>query len=175
MSRLPLLLLTAVALAALPACDSGSAVDPPTPADIAGTYEIAEFRFQPDAPAISAVSLLDTLAVSATTVQVLDGGSALLLYRLRGPNQSQRVIQGSVEVRREQVRLTFNSGTDTERRRLLLPPELIFNRDGAMLAASTATRVNLEAYDPAGYGTSGVFTDVPGKIVLRLSPVSTDA
>lgn len=156
----PALLLAALVLAA---CDSGPAIDPPTPGDIAGTYNVQEFSFEPDASALETAVLLDTLVAADTRFEVLDSGQALLRYRFQGG--SQRVLQGQVEVRSEQVRLSFDDGTSAARTSLLLPERLVFDRVGGALAVSTPTRVNLAAFAPNRYGG---FTDVPGTLVLRL-------
>ena len=44
---LALLTVSAVAALALPACDTGDAVDPPSPADIDGVYTVAEHSYSP--------------------------------------------------------------------------------------------------------------------------------
>lgn len=156
----PLLVFAAAAL--LAACDSGPAVDPPSPADIAGVYDVQEFRFTPDAGALDPAVLLDTLVAADTRLEVLDGGDALFRYRFRGG--VQRVLQGEVEVRAEEVRLTFDGGAD--RTSLLLPERLVLTRAGTALAAAEETRANLEAYDRSEYRG---FTDVPGVLALRLA------
>lgn len=157
----------ALLLLVLAACDSGPAVDPPSAADIAGTYAVQAFRFDPDAPALETATLLDTLVAADTQFEVLDSGQALFRYRFRGGQQ--RVLQGQVEVRSEQVRLTFDAGSGTTRTSLLLPERLVFDRVGAALAASAATRADLAAFEPDRYGG---FSDVPGTLVLRLVPQS---
>lgn len=163
---LPALLL--VALAALAACDSGDAVDPPRPADVAGTYTLTQFRFQPEASGIAAVNLLDTLVAASSGVEILDSGDALFRYRLRGG--TTRVLLGEVEVRRDEIRLTFEGGTETGRLSLLLPASLVFERTDDGLEAATQTRVNLEVYDPDRYGG---LDDAAG--TLRLDLTLTDA
>lgn len=168
MLRSALLPLSAVvALVALAACDSGDSVDPPGPADVAGIYDVAEFRFRPDAAALAPVNLLDTLVAADTKLYILDGGDAFLLYRFRGG--AARVLLGEAEVRRQQVRLSFESDTEQARERLLLPGEptdnLDFDREGSTLVAMASTRANLAAYDSDRYGG---FNDVPGTLVLRL-------
>ncbi len=156
------LVLPLAALLALTACDSGPAVTPPTPADVAGTYSVAEFRFQPDASGVASVNLLDTLAVAS--VEVLDSGDAFLRYRFRGG--TERVLLGEIEVRRDQIRLTFEPGTETNRTRLLLPASLVLDRTDDGLEASTQTTVNLEAYDASEY--QGL-NEVDGRLLLGLA------
>ncbi len=156
-----------LALAALAACDSGSAVDPPSPADVAGTYAVAAFTFEPDAPRIPAAAVADALDLSGTTFQILDGGDVLFIYRLAGG--TQRVIQGRVEVRRDEIRVTFDDASASARTRLLLPERLVFDRLPSALLGEADVTANLEAYDPEGYGTDGVFTAVPGTLTLRLT------
>ena len=157
-------LLPLAAAVVLAACDSGPAVDPPSPADIAGTYTVTEFRFRPDASGITPVNLLDTLA--AASFEVLDSGDAFLRYRFRGGNE--RVLLGEVEVRRDQIRLTFDAGTEANRTRLLLPSSLVFDRVDEGFDASTETTVNLEAYDASRY--QGL-DEAAGRLLLSLAPV----
>jgi hypothetical protein len=154
-------LLFAVALAA---CDSDGG-DAPTPADIAGVYDVQELRFRPNAGALSAANVLDTLVAENTSFEILDSGDAIFRYRIRGGQT--RVLLGEVEVRSQEVRLQFESGSATARQQLLLPESIVFTREGTGLSASVETRVDLEAYDPDQYDT---FDNVLGRLTLRLSP-----
>jgi len=159
------LLLAAVVLFA--ACDSGNAIDPPSPADIEGIYTVTAFRFDPAASALQSADVLSELVAADTRVEILDSGDVIFRYRLSG--ETTRVLLATVEVRRDQVRLTFRGQTDAGRVGVLLPTSLTLDRVDTVLAASEATRVDLEAYDAARY--SG-FRDVPGTLVLRLTPVA---
>lgn len=165
MSRLTLLLALAVALGA---CDSGDAIDPPSPADIEGTYDFAAFRFEPAATALQPANVLPLLVQAESRVEILDSGDVIFRYRLQGG--TTRVLLAEVEVRRDQVRMTFEGQTDAGRVGVLLPEQLVFDRVDDLLAASTATRVDLEAYDADRYAG---FNDVPGTLVLRLTPTGT--
>ena len=167
MPRLPLLLL-AVALTALAACDSGSAVNPPSPADVAGTYDVTSFRFRPDASGIATVNLLDTLAAGSTQFEILDSGDAFLRYRFAGG--TARLLLGEVEVRQSQIRLTFESGTETNRLRLLLPSVLVLDRTATGIQSSTATTANLEAFNPNRYAG---LNNVEGSLMLTLTAQTT--
>lgn len=162
--RLPLLALCGVLLG-LAACDSGDAVDPPTPADVAGTYDIQALRFVPDGTGIAAVNVLDTLVVAESFVRILDGGQAQLEFRRRGG--TSRFVSGTVEVRARQVRMTFDAADDATLARLVIPRVLTFDRDGNNLAVvDEELTANLEAYDAARYPN---LTAVEGELTVRLA------
>ena len=169
MTRFALRLLFVVALAGgLSACDSEGA-DGPDPSDVAGVYAISTFSFDPDIQILDPVSVLDTLDAGQSSLEILDGGQVLFRYRLRGTGSTSRLLTGEASVRNEQVRITFEDGSETLRRRLLLPNQVTFDRDGTTLSAETETTVNLEAFSPR-YGTGGTFRNVEGTLVLTLTP-----
>lgn len=157
-------LAAAVALALLSACDSGDAVDPPSPADVAGAYDIEALRFVPTSTALAPVSVLDTLVAAESFVRILDGGQATLEFRRLGG--TARFVPGEVEVRARQVRLTFAAGNEATLARLVLPQVLTFDRDGDDLELETPYTANLEAYDATRYGG---FTAIPGRLTVRLA------
>lgn len=159
------LLLALLAAVALAACDTGDAIDPPSPADIEGVYAVAALRFEPAASALDPADVTDELVGSDTRVEILDSGDVIFRYRLQGG--TARVLLATVEVRRDQVRLRFRGETDAGRVGVLLPTTLVLDRIDDVLAAAEATRVDLEAYDPERYAG---FRDVPGTLVLRLTP-----
>lgn len=158
---LPLLL---VALVALAACDNGEAIDPPTPADVAGTYDFTALRFVPTSSGIAPVSVLDTLVTAESFVRILDGGQAQLEFRRRGG--TARFVAGEVEVRARQVRLTFEDGSDDVLERLVLPQVLILDRDSTSLTTTTDLTADLEGYDASRYGG---LTSVPGRLTVGLA------
>ncbi|MFN3597799.1 MAG: hypothetical protein ACK41D_11075 [Rubricoccaceae bacterium] len=151
---------------ALAACDSGTPVNPPSPADVAGTYTVADFRFRPQATALPVVVVSDTLVAADTFFELLDSGQALFRYRKTGG--AAQAVSGTFEVRAAQVRLTFPATAEAQLGGLLLPRVLTFDRDGTALIltpGSASVTANLNAYDPVRF--SG-FTSVPGAIQLRL-------
>ena len=159
-------LLAALALVSLGACDSGDAVDTPTPADVAGVYDVADLRFVPNSPGLRTVILADTLVAGDTSVRLFDGGQATLEFRREGG--VARFVPGEFEVRRRQLRLTFDGGNGEALARLLLPQELTFDRDddSGALSLQEPLTANLEAYDAARYGG---FRSVPGTLTFRLN------
>ena len=159
-----LVLPAVLAVLALAACDSGDAIDPPSPADIAGTYAFEAFRFRPAASALAPVDVLDTLVATDSYVQFFDGGQAILQFRRAGG--TTRFVPGDVEVRRDQVRLTFQGGNDATLARLVLPNVLVFDRedDGGLTVTESFT-ADLEAYDVDRYAG---FDAIPGTLTLRL-------
>lgn len=161
------LALLPVALAALvlSACDSGNAVDPPSPADVAGIYSFEAFRFQPNASALAGVSVLDTLVAAESYLEFLDGGQATLRFRRVGG--TTRFVPADFEVRRDQVRLTFQGGNEATLGRLVLPNVLTFDRvDDDVLALTDQFTANLESYDAERYAG---FDAVPGTLTLRVN------
>ncbi|WP_412061033.1 hypothetical protein [Rubrivirga sp. IMCC45206] len=162
--RLPLLL-ALVALVGLGACDSGDAIDAPTAADVAGVYTFDAFTFAPTATALAPVSVLDTLVAAESFVELLDGGQATLRFRRTGG--TTRFVPGDFEVRRAELRVTFDSGNDDTLGRLILPSVLTFERDGDdALTLTDQFTADLEGYDAQRY--SG-FDAVPGTLTLRLT------
>lgn len=158
------LLLTAVAVVTLAACDSGDPLDLPSAADVAGVYDVEQFRFVPDASALAPVNVLDTLVTDESFVEILDGGQATLRFRRTGG--TTRIVPADVEVRRQQVRVRFQGGNEGTLGRLVLPTVLTFDRDGDdVLAAEDDLTADLTLYDSDRY--SG-FDSVPGTLTLRL-------
>ncbi len=156
----PLLLGAFVLLAA---CDSGDAIDPPTPADVAGTYDISALSFVPSSSGISTVNVLDTLVTAESTIRLLDSGQAQLDFRRRGG--TARFVAGSIEVRARQVRLTFDAGSESTLARLVLPRVLTLDRDSTALTVSMNLTADLQAYDAARYGG---LTAIPGRLTVGL-------
>ena len=169
MTRLALRLLFVVALAGgLVACDSND--DGPDPADVAGVYNVTTLSFDPDLGIIGPVSVLDTLDAGQSSLEILDGGQVLFRYRLQGTGSTSQVLTGDASVRNEQVRITFGEGSETARRRLLLPNQLTFDRDGSTLSADTETTVNLGQYSPRYRDRDGTFNSVRGTLTVTLTP-----
>ena len=159
-----------VALVAVSACDSGDAIDAPTPGDVAGVYDFDAFRFTPDASALAPVNVLDTLVTGESFVELLDGGQATLRFRRQGG--ATRFVPGDFEVRRSELRITFDGGNDDTLARLVLPGVLTFERDDDDgLSLSQELTADLEAYDASRYGG---FDDVPGTLTLRLERRAAD-
>ena len=150
-------------MVALAACDNGEAVDPPTPADVAGTYDFTALRFVPTSSGVSPVNVLDTLVTAESFVRILDGGQAQLEFRRKGG--AARFVAGEVEVRARQVRLTFDGGNDDALARLVLPRTLTLDREGASLTTTTDFTANLEGYDASRYGG---LPPVPGRLTVGL-------
>lgn len=161
--RFALLSVVALAAVAFSGCDSGDAIDPPTPADVAGIYTFESFRFQPTSSGLSPVSVLDTLVAAESFIELLDSGQATLRFRRTGG--TTRFVPATFEVRRQQLRLTFQAGNEATLARLVLPNVLTFDRpsDGVLTISESFT-ANLEAYDAARYGG---FTSIPGTLTIR--------
>ena len=163
----PRLLFVLALAGALAACDSND-TDGPTPSDVAGVYNVTTFTFDPDIQVLETISVRDTLVADQTTMEILSGGQVFLRYRLQN-SPNERLVLGEASVRSEQVRVTFDDGTQTDRRRILLPSQVTFDRDGTTLSAEAETTVNLEAYSPR-FGTGGTFREVDGTLRITLTP-----
>ena len=162
------LLIAAVLVGGLSACDSGG--DDPEPADVAGVYNVSTLTFDPDIGILGDVSVLDTLDAGQTSLEILDSGQVLFRYRLQGTGSTSQLLTGEASVRNEQVRITFGDGTDTARRRLLLPNQITFDRDGSSLSAETQTTVDLSRYSPRFEDRDRTFSSVRGTLRLTLTP-----
>ena len=161
------LLLAALALTAVAACDSGPAIDPPTPADVAGIYDIGTLTFTPDATALGPVDVTDDLVLAESFVELLDSGQAVLRFRREGTGTTTRLVTGEFDVRRLELRVTFSAGNEAALGRVLLPQVLTFTRSGDdALSLSIDRTANLAAYDADRY--SG-FTAVDGTLAVALN------
>lgn len=165
-SRLPALLWTALFIGLLAGCDSEGPVNPPEPADVAGTYVFEQLTFDPATAALSDVNVLDTLVAAGTRLRLFDGGQYILEYQFRGG--SQLIAAGDFEVATREVRLTSDRNDRDRLRSLLLSPEMTLVRDvqnPALLTAAIEKDVNLEAYNAGRYRD---LTDISGTLRLRL-------
>ena len=131
---------------------------------------MSTFSFDPDIPILDTFSVLDTLDASATNLQIFTGGQVILQYERLNSNTT-RVVAGEAAVRREQIRITFDDGTVSDRRRILLPNQVTFDREGTTLTSEQDVTLNLEDFSPR-YGTTGTFENVSGTLTITLTPRS---
>lgn len=161
-SRLPLLL-PALFLLLLAACDSGPTIEGE---DLAGTYDFEDFYFDIAAPAVDDVGFLDTLVAADTQLELSADDEFVLVYRFEGAG-SRRFLTGSFEIDGSRVILQFRSSDDEKRRQLLLPPELALRiqEDGALLVGTR----ELEDVDLSQFSDQyqGLTADGTLRLVLR--------
>ncbi len=161
---LALLVLTTLAFAG---CDTTDPVPPADPVDVAGTYDFTQFRFNPQPDFVPDVSVLDTLNLDRTSIELLDSGQFQFRYRLNGGLDN--IINGTFTLNRDQVTLRFETGLEARLRALLLDPTLTFQRtDADRLTLSLSKTVNLEAYSDEYQGTGLDLTAVPGLLEIEL-------
>lgn len=167
---IPCLFAVALICAAVPfvaGCDTTDPVPPTSPEEVAGTYDFTQFRFNPDPQFVPDAVVLDTLNEERTSVELLDSGQFQFRYRLRGGLDN--IINGTFTVNRDQLTLTFETGSEARLQRLLLEPTLRFDRtDSENLTLSTAKRVNLETYSEEYRNTGLDLTNVPGLLEVTL-------
>lgn len=150
-------------------CDTSDPVEPADPADVAGVYDIAAFRFTPDAQAIDPANVLEKLDQEETYFELLDtqrGGQFQLRYRRTG--ELADIINGDFEVDANSVDMTVREEDQPSLTRLLLDPEISLVRESVdTLTREVVKTVNLEQYDPEEYGGAEL-TNVRGTLELRL-------
>jgi hypothetical protein len=166
-ARFPLALLLFAALLVSAGCDTSDPTPPADPAEVAGVYDFAEFRFNPDPQFVPDVVVLDTLVLDRTSVELLDSGQFQLRYRLEGGLDN--IINGTFTADDDEVALAFESGFESRLRALLLSPTLRFERaTSEVLTLTTTKRVDLEAYAEEYRDTGLDLTDVRGTLDVRL-------
>lgn len=158
----------------LAACDSNGGGPPPS--DLEGTYKIQEMRFT--------VAGVDNFNILADTLNVSDGpppsprmdflggdATVTLIYRLQGSPGSSQVF-GQFFTREGRVIVDFSNAGERQRSELLLPDEVVFQREdsGARLVANQEVRdVNLKDYSPGRYG--GLRQNVNGTLRMELTRI----
>lgn len=156
-----------LAAVALVGCDTTDPVPPAEPDEVAGIYEIVEFRFDPQPEFVPDVSVLDTLVLDRTSVELLDSGQFQFRYRLLGGLDN--IINGTFTATSAEVSLRFEEGFESRLRALLLERTLRFERvSGERLRLSISKTVDLEAYSEEYEDTGLDLTDVPGRLELEL-------
>jgi hypothetical protein len=149
-------------------CDTTQPVTPAQPADVAGTYDFTQLRFQPSAGGIVPAEVLATVVTEgpdATRLQLFGDAQAILYYNFGSGDTG--FFTGTFTVTRDVARITFGAASEPRRLRLLLPADLSLRRtDERTLSTDLGTRVNLEAFAPQTY--TGL-RDVAGTLQVRLA------
>lgn len=156
---IPLLLLVAVA-----GCDTSDPVPTVEPSEVAGTYDVAQLRFDPNRSIIVPINVLDSLVADQTSIQLADNGEFQLTYRFRGETFSDNV-RGTFEASRDAVTLEARPADADRFASLLLPRRATFDReDGGVLTLDQQRTVDLADYDPEYEGID----PQPGQLTVRL-------
>lgn len=166
---LALSLLFAIALVAFVGCDTTDPVPAVEPDEVAGVYDFAVFRFNPQASAIDDADVLARLVPNRTSLELLNtqrGGQFQLRYQFE--DELSDIISGDFTVSRDDVDLTVREEDRPSLRALLLSNQFQFERVGRDVLTLSATKtVNLEAFDPDEYGGAGL-TEVQGVLEIEL-------
>lgn len=157
----PLLVLAAVLLVALAACDSGG--PDPDPADVAGIYTFEQLTFDITAPGFPDVSVLDTL--QAAQLILRNSGFFYLEYQFKDDDEDV-VAAGTFSVTDDRVRLNAEEADAPFFTDILLPPELALTREGNVLTATVTRTVDLEEFNPEQYPG---LESVRGTLRIRLT------
>lgn len=133
-------------------CDTSDPVEPADPADVAGTYDITEFRFIPDRSGIVPVNVLDSLAAEASYLDLRSSGNFQLVYQFTGDDFSDDA-RGAFTVTPDKVRLNARDMDVARMQALLLSQNVTLERaSDTVLSIDEQMTVDLEAYDDDVYG-----------------------
>lgn len=155
----------------LTGCDSTDPVSSANPGEVAGTYDIAEFRFVPDRSGIVPADVLDSLAAEESYLDLRATGNFQLIYRFEADDFSDNA-RGTFTVTRDGVRLTTRDVDVPRMRALLLDRNVALDRESeTVLMIDEQMTVDLAAYDADVYG--GIEPQ-PGRLVVRFV-LRTDA
>lgn len=98
-----------------------------SPDEVQGRYDFTEFIFTPDAEALAAANVLDTLVMDRTSLLLLDGGQFALSYQFIDGEES--LISGDFTVTASAVELNMSSGSEERQKELLLHSPLRLSRN----------------------------------------------
>lgn len=138
-----------------------------SPDEVQGRYDFTEFVFDPDAEALIAANVLDTLVMDRTSLLLLDGGQFALSYQFIGGEES--LISGDFTVTESTVELNMSSGSEDRRNELLLhtPLRLIRNLETSSLETVVVKDKDLSLFSDRYAGIPPVEGELKIKLVLR--------
>lgn len=138
-----------------------------SPEEVQGRYDFTEFIFIPDAEALMAANVLDTLVLDRTSLLLLDGGQFALNYQFKHGGES--LISGDFSVTESVVELKMSSGTEGRRNELLLhtPLKLIRNLETSRLEIMEVRTKDLSLFSDRYKGIPPVEGVLRIKLVLR--------
>jgi Ni,Fe-hydrogenase III large subunit len=165
---LSIILMFAV-LSTLSNCSKDSVVNV-DPGVVAGTFDFTNYEFIPNASAIQAANVLDTLVTVNTNLRLIAGGQFILSYQFI--NGFESVIIGDFTASDTEIRLNVSSGNDARLTSLLLHTPLIFSRstDSGKLTLTATRTVNLAAFSNRYAG----IPPVTGRLELELQQRPTN-
>lgn len=159
----PLLLLTGLFLAG---CDTTDPVPPTEPVEVAGTYDVTAFRFDPDRTGILGLNLLDSLNADVTVLELRADGQFLFIFQF--DNDFPDDFRGTFTASRDEVRLMTRDEDLSRLPLLLLSQGVTFERQGdtGLVLLDDNRTVDLESYDEDVYGGIAPQT---GTLTVRLT------
>ncbi len=162
-TRFLLPLIALLCTVTLVACDSDPTV---SRLEVDGAYAVTTWTFTPTATVLGPENVMARLELPATQLTLGSSSAAYVLnYKfLNAPGQF--IISGGYTTEGNRVILDFGE-RNSDRRKVLLPPEVKFTYDEAAMTLSfdgTVRGINLQEFDPAKYGTDGTFTNVTGRL-----------
>jgi predicted small lipoprotein YifL len=138
-----------------------------SPDEVQGRYDFTEFIFTPDAEALIAANVLDTLVMDRSDLLLLDGGQFALSYQFQEGEES--LIFGDFTVTESAVELKMSSGAEERQNDLLLhsPLRLTRNLETSSLATIEVKTKDLSLFSDRYAGIPPVEGELRIKLVLR--------
>lgn len=133
------------------------------PSEVAGTYEVERFEFEPRASAIDPIKMMEFVQRRSTGIELTESQDFILSYQIRGGEQVK--ITGSYEVTPETVTLQGQE-KDVERyEKILLDRTMTLQREEPnTLLFDEETTVSPEKLSSEYQG----MTEVEGNLTLEL-------
>lgn len=108
-----------------------------SPEEVQGRYDITEFIFTPDAEALMAANVRDTLVLDKTSLLLLDGGQFAINYQFIGGEEA--FISGEFTVTKSEVELKMSDAAENRLNSLLLHTPLKLSRSEETTSLETST------------------------------------
>jgi len=135
-----------------------------SPEEVEGRYDFTEFIFTPDAGALMAANVLDTLVLDKTSLLLLDGGQFALNYQFIGGQEA--FISGEFTVTKSEVELKTSEGSESRLNEILLhtPLKLARSEESSNLETSVVKTKDLSSFSDHYAG----IPPVQGVLILNL-------
>lgn len=135
-----------------------------SPEEVQGRYDFTEFIFTPDAEALMAANVLDTLVMDKTSLLLLDGGQFALNYQFIGGQEA--FISGEFTVTKSEVELKMSQASESRLNTLLLhtPLKLTRSEESSNLETTVVKTKDLSLFSDHYAG----IPPVQGVLILNL-------